>query len=210
MLITPAASSLASAAGGGALSISLVDGFVLLIMAATVLMFIRQHHGEVAYVTSQIDGRRYLVRALPDRQRAADMIARLNAKLTALVQHMVALQPAGREAAVALLYENYDPAAVSEGGTEIGYTSYSVNKGEKIVMCLRHKDESFVDENVLMYVAVHELGHLMTDEVGHTEAFWDNFRVLITQAVALGLYRKVDFASDPRSYCGISITSSVI
>ena len=199
------------------MDIDFTDLFIAFVMGAIILLYIRSYYGEVAFVTSEKDGRRYLVRKLSDRQEAADMLARLNEKLTVLVQHVKAGASSGVKGATgvspneaARLYENYDPEALSEGGTEIGYTSYSVNKGEKIVMCLRHKDNTFVDENVLMYVAVHELGHLMTDEIGHTDLFWSNFRALLQDAIGLGLYTKVDFAASPESYCGIKITSSVV
>ena len=190
------------------MAVTFTDAFVVAVLAAIILMYVRRHYGEVEYVRSSVDGREYLVRKLPDSARAADLLAELNARLQRLVQHMAAKYPG--DAAVRRLYDNYDPDALSEGGTEAGYTSYSVNKGEKIVLCLRQRDDSFVDANVLMYVAVHELGHLMSASVGHNEEFWGSFRRVLEEAVAIGEYTKVDFASDPHSYCGISITSSVI
>jgi hypothetical protein len=189
---------------------SFTELFIAFVMALIILMYIKSYYGEVVFATSDVDGRRYLVRKLPDRQDAADMIGRLNEKLTRLVQRVKAGGTRIDAADAKRLYDNFDPDAVSEGGTEIGYTSYSVNKGERIVMCLRHKDNSFVDENVLVYVAVHELGHLMTDEIGHTDRFWANFKLLLQQAIDLGLYTRVDFAASPESYCGIHITSSVV
>jgi hypothetical protein len=188
---------------------SFTELFILFIMVLIILMYIKQYYGEVHFVKARADGKQYLVRKLPDSQEAAEKLARLNQKLQRLVKHMVSKHGAGNPD-VARLHDNYNPEAVSEGGTEMGYTSYSVNKGEKIVMCLRQKDNAFVDDNILVYVAVHELGHLMTEEVGHTDTFWKNFRFLLEEAVAIGVYSKVDFASDPQPYCGISITSSVI
>lgn len=191
--------------------LTFTEVFVVFVMVIIIVMYIRQYYGEVHYVSSKIDGRSYLVRKLPDSSEAADIMARLNRKLTALVQHMVAKYSEGEHKdSVAQLFENYNPEAMSEGGTEIGYTSYSVNKGEKIVMCLRQKDGRFVDENVLAYVAIHELGHLMTDEIGHTKKFWDNFKLLLTEAMSMSLYDKIDYDSDPQSYCGITINSSVV
>ena len=185
-----------------------VELFVVFVMAASALMYARRHYGEVMYVRSQVDGRRYLVRRMLDSGEAADMLARTNAVLQRLVRHMVATRPGDPDAR--RLYDNYDPDALSEGGTEVGYTSYSVNKGEKIVLCLRQRDDRFVDENVLVYVAVHELAHLMTESIGHTDEFWANFRTLLREAVRIGEYRRVDFAREPAPYCGIAINSSVL
>lgn len=184
------------------------EAFVVFVLAVIILLYIKNYYGEVEYVTARGDGRRYLVRKLPDRQRAAELLAAINAKLTRLVHHMTAKH--GGQADVQRLFDNYDADALSEGGSEIGYTSYSVNKGEKVVLCIRQKDNAFVDENTIMYVAVHELGHLMTDEIGHTDKFWANFRWLLEEAIAAGIYTKVDFAKEPQQYCGITISSSVV
>ena len=190
------------------MAVSLVDGFVVLVLAAAIFGYIRQHYGEVEYVKSRVDGRRYLVRKLSDSEHAADLLATLNKDMQRLVAHVMAKY--GDNPAARRLYANYDPDALSEGGTEIGYTSYSVNKGEKIVLCLRQRDNTLVDRNVLTYVAVHELGHLASESVGHTDEFWDTFRWLLREAMGLGMYTKVDFARRPVGYCGITIASSVV
>jgi len=187
---------------------SFTEVFILGVMVVIVVMYVRRYYGEVEMVKSKVDGRRYIVRKLSDSQAAADMLARINVKLGQVVRHMQT-QHTG-DAAVALLASNYNPDSLSEGGTEVGYTSYSVNKGEKIVMCLRHPGGEFVDENVLTYVALHELGHLMTKEIGHPVSFWSNFKRITNEAMAIGVYKKVDFDKSPKSYCGITISSSVV
>jgi hypothetical protein len=193
-------------------TVTFADFMVIFVLIAIALSYARSQTAEVEFVVSSVDRRRYLVRKLRDSQKAADALARVNAKLQALVRHMVAKFGTTDES-VRRLYENYDPDALSEGSEESGYTSYSVNKGEKIVLCIRQRDErkTLVDDNVVAYVAIHELAHLMTyDEVGHTPAFWANFRTLLAEAVDLGLYAKTDYASKPVDYCGIKITSSVL
>lgn len=182
--------------------------FIIIVLTLAIFMYIKQYYGEVTYVRSSVDGREYLVRALPDKQRAADMIANVNKRLTSLVHHMVAKYP--DDADVTRLYDNYNPEAVSEGGQEAGYTSYSINKGERIVLCVRQPDNTIVGINVLMYVAIHELGHLMSASVGHNDEFWGNFKKLLQESIDIGIYEKVDYASNPHSYCGIHISSSVI
>eukprot|EP00798_Chlamydomonas_sp_ICE-L_P002939 gene2939-biopygen14871 len=170
--------------------------------------YLRGFYSEVLFVSSDVDGREYLMRRLPDRQNAANLMARINSNLNKLVQHLVAKYP--KNPVVRQLYDNYNPDALSEGGAELGYTSYSVNKGEKIVLCLRQRDHELVEENILMYVAIHELGHLATDEVGHTPKFWSNFKWILGEAMSIGLYTKVDFDNEPQKYCGINITSSIV
>ena len=195
--------------------IRFAEVFILFVIVLIIVSYIKRMYGEVEFVKSGVDGREYLMRRLPDRQEAADLLARINVKLSKLVSHLVAKYgleggEGWKERVVKQLYDNYNPDSLSEGGVELGYTSYSVNKGEKIVICLRQKDNQLVDENVLMYVAIHEMGHLATDEIGHTKAFWDNFRWILKEGVSIGIYKKVDFDRQPQSYCGIDISSSVI
>jgi hypothetical protein len=188
---------------------SFTEAFVVLVLVACAVAYMKRVYGEVTVVRSALDGRAYIVRALPDRQEAADRLARLNADLSKLAAHMAAKFP--RDDGARQLLANYNPDALSEGGVEAGFTSYSVNKGERIVMCLRQAHtNAFVDENTIRYVAVHELGHLMTDEVGHTPKFWANFKRILQEAVALRIYRDVDYAKSPAPYCGITIESSVL
>lgn len=190
--------------------INFLDIFILFVVVIILYMYLKSYYAEVTYVKSNVDGRNYLVRKLPDRQQAADMLASINQDLSRLVNHLTAKYP--DNPCVQRLFENFNPANVSEGSAQSGYTSYSVNKGERIILCLRQKDnvDSFVPKNVVMYVAVHELGHLATESIGHDQDFWDNFKFILEEAVQIGTYHKVDFASNPAPYCGIKITSSII
>ena len=187
----------------------LTEVIVVMIICVILLLYVYQDRSaEVEYKVSNVDGMRYLVRKLDDSQQAADLLASINIDLTMLTQHMVAKYP--NNDAVLKLFTNFDPSRVSEGSIETGYTSYSVNKGEKIILCIRQRNNAFVDKNILLYVAIHELGHIMTTEVGHTAMFWSNFRFLLQQAIEIGIYDKMDFDNDPEDYCGIKIASSVV
>ena len=59
------------------------------------------------------------------------------------------------------------------------FTAYSENKGRKIAFCLNKKkenDNNLIDENTLMFVAIHEMAHITTESIGHDKTFWDNFK----------------------------------
>jgi hypothetical protein len=177
-------------------------------MTLIVVMFIQNHYGEVEYMRSNIDNKQYLVRKLSDAQDAADYIADIAKRLNRLVRHMMAKHSDNED--VQRLYRNFNSDAISEGSIESGYTSYSVNKGEKLVLCIRQKDRSFVDKNVVMYVAIHELAHIMTKDIGHTDTFWKNFKFLLEEAMDVGLYKKENYRDKPQDYCGIKITNSIV
>lgn len=163
-------------------------------------------------VRSRVDGETYVVRALPDKQEAADRLARLRARVVTLLQHLKTKHEA--HPITVRLVANFDaqPHRFAESTPDAAHTSYSVNKGEKVFMCLRQRggevDDVLVEDNVLAFVALHELAHIGTSEVGHTRAFWDNFAWLLERAEAAHVYTYTDFAAHPVPYCGIAITDA--
>lgn len=190
------------------LGVTRADVVVLVILVVILVFYLKKASGEVTYVVAALDGRRYLCLKLPDRQEAAERLAGLTERMLSLVHHMVAISP--DDEAVQQLYRNFDPDAIHEGSHTSGYTSFSVSKGESITLCIRQTDYSFVDPNTVTYVAIHELGHLMTASIGHDETFWSNFKKLLEEAMKIGVYEKKDFTSSPEAYCGIKITSSIV
>jgi hypothetical protein len=163
---------------------------------------------DMASVKSTVDGESYLVRNLPDKQDAADRLARTRAKLLRLMKSLK--QSHAEKPLVAQLIRNFDadPSRFSESTPDASYTSYSVNKGEKVYMCLRqrNKNEDLVNENVITFVALHEMAHIGTVDVGHTPLFWNNFGWLLKQAEEIQIYEYTDFSAHPVEYCGIHIT----
>ena len=162
-------------------------------------------------VKSSLDGKMYKVRDMPDKQKAADLMATLRTKLVKLCDALEKKYPDKQQ--VKLMVKNFraDPERFIEATPDSEYTSSTVNKGESINMCLRQRDgpdESLVDENVLMFVALHEFGHVCTESVGHDSEFWNNFGWLLKEAEGMGLYHYTDFSSHPVSYCGVYITDS--
>lgn len=163
---------------------------------------------DMAHVASTVDGQRYLVRNLPDKQDAADRLARTRAKLLRLMSNLKQTDP--EKPFVVQMARNFDadPSRFSESAPDASYTSYSVNKGEKVFMCLRQRNarEELVDENIITFVALHELAHIGTSEIGHTPQFWNNFGWLLKRAEEIQIYQFTDFAAHPVEYCGIHIT----
>lgn len=93
-----------------------------------------------------------------------------------------------------------------------GSTSYTENKGEKLVLCLRNKEPNvqgeyeFHDINLIMFVVLHELTHVMNDRWGHKMQFWQLFKFVLQNAVECGIYKPVDYRRNPERYCGMDIT----
>lgn len=163
-----------------------------------------QVNKDIDRVTSTIDKRDYLVRKLPDAQKASDKLAVLNRNVLRLMDF---LKDDPRKD-IQKLRKRYDPDQLSETAPDAKYTSYSVNKGESIAMCLRHPDNTFMDMNVIHFVMLHELSHVMTHEVGHTPLFWKNMGYLLKKGEELGIYEVVDYGKTPVKYCGVIIDST--
>jgi len=68
-----------------------------------------------------------------------------------------------------------------------GNKSYTINK-EKIFLCLKDENDEYYDTNFLVYVLLHELSHVICDEIGHTQKFEDTFKELLDEAVKKGVY----------------------
>jgi hypothetical protein len=79
--------------------------------------------------------------------------------------------------------------------------SYTINK--KIIhLCTREPTTgSYYDKNTLMFVVLHELAHVLCNDVGHTENFSIINQALIDHAIKHGFYDP----SKPfvKNYCGI-------
>ena len=182
---------------------------VLGVLGASAAAFaLKSSNHDMAHVESTVDSQKYVVRNLPDKQDAADRLARTRGKLLRLMKDLQHTHP--EKPFVAQLLRNFDadPSRFSESTPDASYTSYSVNKGEKVYMCLRQRNdrEELVDENIITFVAIHELAHCGTHEVGHTPLFWNNFGWLLKRAEEMQIYQYTDFSAHPVEYCGIRIT----
>lgn len=184
------------------------EGLVLLIITIAGIYFIYQYYLNegLIQVKSKIDNDEYTVQIKDDAVEAADLIAKIKGKLGTLAEHLEKTY-GHSDHRVARLKDNYKPERISEGVDTPGYTSYSINKGEKIVLCLRNRDK-LMDINTMMFVVLHEFAHLATESIGHTEEFWDNFKWILEESINIGIYTRQDFKNKNVDYCGIKITST--
>jgi hypothetical protein len=186
-------------------------GPTLVVAAAGGLAFLAYDtygRGNLEAVTSKVDGRHYDVQALPDKQAAADLLARIAANLATLVRHIEKTQ--ADDPRTLRMVQKFDARRISEEPAGNKFTSYSVNKGERVVLCLRSRDDerALADLNTMTFVAIHELAHICTEELGHPPTFWANFKWLLVDAVNTGIYKDRDYKKKPQTYCGIEITDS--
>jgi predicted metal-dependent hydrolase len=115
------------------------------------------------------------------------------------------------------LERNLVNVEIRESSSNTVHTSYTVNKGEQVVFCLRSKEISqylktsnIHDKNVIMYVALHEIAHVACPEYQHTPLFMKIFKFFTEVAIDIGLYDKIEFDITPHEYCGIMISESIV
>jgi predicted metal-dependent hydrolase len=186
----------------------LIGMFIIIALALLGYTQFEHLNNEVIYIKSNIDEKEYLVRNLEDKQEAANLLARIRQKLENLIKELHITNPDNEE--YVRLKERFNPEQITEAGKNNKYTSYSINKGEKIVLCIRQRNdqEELIDENTITFVALHELAHIMTKSVGHTQEFWDNFKILLKEAIDRDIYKRVDYNKYPQEYCGITVSDT--
>ena len=180
-----------------------ISFFVIILIIISVMNIIKQNK-DIIYVKSKTDGRKYLVRKLPDAQEAAEKLAELNKRVKKVIEKALT----NKDHPTIERLHRYNPDTLSETIPGSKYTSYSVNKGESIAICLRHKDNSFMNWNTIIFVTLHEVAHVLTIEEQHPPIFWKNMKFLLEQAEEIGLYVPIDYSKDPEEYCGMEITST--
>jgi len=205
-----------------------------IILAIIVFVFLSNYRRDVELITASVDGEKYLVRKMEDNHEAANRLAFIRKSLNDLVaviktkyetnpdslypeyvaanNNMGVSSNAEFNATIKRLLHNYNAKSCvfSENTPDSRYTAYSVNKGQELVFCLRLKKEGdkLVPKNTILFVALHEITHIMTKSVGHEPEFWNNFAFMLKIAIDNNIYTSVDFNNNPKAYCGIKITDA--
>ena len=159
----------------------------------------------LSMVKSSVNGEKYLVRNLPDNSQASNYLAEVSESLTRLTESIKGKKREG----IDRLVNNFNPKKITENIPGSMYVAYSVNKGEELSICIRDKEtEKFIDKNTVLFVAIHELSHIMSKDTGHTDEFWSNMKYLLEEASTIGVYTPIDYSKNPVMYCGMKIDNT--
>ena len=168
-------------------------------------------------VVSDIDGRKYRVSgAYTNTKDASNTMANINDfifNFLKFLRNKFIFKKIGtydEQEFVKRVLKNYNPDVIFENDPKAGEdTSYVINKGDQFAICLRNKQtKKLIELNVIMFVAIHELSHIMTVEIGHTTKFWNNMKFILKNSIKHNIYKKQNFKDNPAPYCGMIITSS--
>jgi hypothetical protein len=192
---------------------------MLTLIIIIIIFFLYKYYTEnmgMVYCRSDIDGRFYQVRDLEDKQDASNLLARIYKNmfnfskylLKSIKNHDIYSKY------IVQLNNNIKNIVLRESAPYKATTSYTVNKGEIMVLCIRtgkfNMKQNFHDINLIMYVVLHEMSHIACPEYDHTDLFKKIFNFFCKEAIKIGLYEKIDFKNIPHEYCGILINNSII
>jgi hypothetical protein len=204
-----------------------MDIILILIAFGLVLYFtinMVTTYSETLYIQSELDQKKYIIRRGHTKtedylKQSANTLAEINSRVTRLIQHLEEKygKDPNRNYFIKKLKENYNSYILSEAAIDERYTTYTVDKQDMHV-CLRTRDrsENLYDINLLMYVILHELAHLCNYDragnpiQGHGIEFKEIFKLLVIEAIRLNLYEYVDYSDNPREYCGIVISTTIL
>jgi hypothetical protein len=190
-------------------------------MSTLVEFFFGSDSVNADYVTSTFDNSNYLVQNYPEKELAANMLALVRHNLFKLINHLITTNKTGANSEFAPFskYINFmeerlkkNTLIMEEGIADGEFTSYSINKGEKIVFCLRtrEKNKKLHNINTVMYVAIHELAHVACPEEHHTPLFFKINKFFLQESIKIGIYKYVNYSAQPEEYCGLHLNTNVL
>jgi predicted metal-dependent hydrolase len=157
---------------------------------------------------SMINNSFYEVQDYPDPDGAANLLAHINKNIKGIIQCLISKYP--NEPRVKRLRERASSLRIEEAIHEPDSSTFTINKGESMSICLRKKNarKEFYQMDLLLFVIIHELAHIMTISEGHTPEFMMNFKFILKEAASCGLYVPVDYSqgNNKIDYCGVMVT----
>ena len=157
--------------------------------------------------TKASDEKFHLVRDLPDKEEAAEMLAEIKRRLQLLINYCITNYPSNPD--VQLMKQRFKTQNIQETDLSDSGTSYTIDKGKELHLCLRNKEDSKLHQiNILMFVSIHELAHIKSTSYGHNSEFGKNFVFLLKQATKIGIYKPIDYSKNPVNFCGMDVTDS--
>ena len=117
--------------------------------------------------------------------------------------------------------------SIKETGVMESDAAYVINKQHMSICLVNFCDiakckniNSIENLNLLAYVGIHELAHVMSEEIGHSTEFRNNFRFLLEYAKNINyddpilkktvkLYIDLNKLSTPDNFCGVSVVNTI-
>ena len=190
--------------------VSTVIVFIIFILFFTIIISIINEHSELflEYRVASHNNKTYGIQEeFNESHKAIELLAKLHEEMDKFVNDLSKKYP--KDERISRLVHGMKSIKIEEAPNDDG-SSYTINKGELMALCLRHKkgEHPFHDYNTLQFVMIHEMAHITSISEGHNQEFINNFRFLLREAKTLGYYDPINYAQSPINYCGIKVTNN--
>jgi hypothetical protein len=202
---------------------------IIIFLLLVLLVYYYLYDGTSSF-QSYINNSDYKVRSGSTNMREikANLLANLYNKLEKIVEKLKSDSSFDNDEAVQRLIKNWDRGiTIKETGFFENDAAYVINK-QYMSVCLVNfcnkksctNINSLENLNLLTYVGIHELAHIMSVEIGHGTEFKINFRFLLNYAKdmkyfdpllnkEIPLYIDLYNLNTPDNFCGVSIINSI-
>ena len=186
--------------------------FILLsLLCILIIIFLLcSNEGFKEYIMSNINNKKYATHEeLPNYHNVPDKLANIEQFIRTFINYLNNNFP--ENARVHRLNKRLKSIKLEESELKEGVSSFTVNKGELISVCVRDKDDNsqFHNHQLLLFVIIHELAHIASSSFGHNDEFNTNFKWLLHEAQNVG-YTPIDYSINPVTYCGVNVTNNPI
>jgi len=170
-----------------------------------------------------IDQEYYKIRRGPDAEQRVKNLALIRKKLETIVLSLQIDSRFNKFESVKRLINHWNTGiTIKEIGLLESDAAYVIDK-LNMSFCLRKSPSGGELEslNLLTYVAIHELAHVMSIETGHSTEFQENFKFLLEYSKSLMFNNPFDDTTEPlyvtikpetedNAFCGVEITPGAI
>lgn len=174
------------------------------------LIYVRKKEGFLELIESNINNKKYGVQEkLSNYNQVPDKLAEIEEFINSMLLYLKNKYP--NKDNVKRLVNRLNDIKIEESEFKKGISSFTVNKGELISVCVRNKDkiDEFHDNQLLQFVILHELAHISSSSYGHNNEFNENFKWLLKEAKNIG-YIPINYSKNPVTYCGVDVTNNPI
>jgi hypothetical protein len=193
--------------------IAVILTLILIFIILYIFYYYNYYKDNLVIERATLDNKDYWVRNVMDKSIAANTLATIKINIEKLVVYFKENKSLFKKDTeyIKNLIDRTKEINIMETPADEKHTSYTINKGEKIVLCLRSKFLNNIhDINTIMYVVIHELAHVACPEYGHTPLFKKIFIFLLKESEKINIYKSIDYRKNPQDYCGMTINEFLL
>jgi hypothetical protein len=193
---------------------------IIIIVLLFLLIFHRHIYDGTDFTKSKLDNKYYRVRSNHGKESKADLLALINMKLNLIVNNLK-ISKYNTNPNVQRLIGNWNRGvSIKEIGKMESDAAYVINK-QYMSFCLPENTAKSLDNvNLMTYVGIHELSHIMSIETGHGDEFIANFQFLLDYSKQLyyfdpymktnmPIYIQLNKLNTADNYCGVALQNSI-